>query len=62
MIKQIDGGPMGGLISGFPDVYISKVEGDDILKLLCGRYVCKRKCNETDTLFDVLISNNSKGP
>ena len=53
---------MGGLISGFSDVYISKVEGDDILKLLCGRYVCKRKCNETDTLFDVLISNNSKGP
>ena len=30
MIKQIDGGPMGGLISGFSDVYISKVEGDDI--------------------------------
>ena len=64
LIKQVDGCPMGGLISMvFSDIYRCKMEGDIVKPLkpiFCKRYVndtyVKRRCNEADTLFDVLNS------
>ena len=64
LIKQSDGCPMGGPISVvFSDIYMCKME-EDVVKPLkpifykhyVGDMCVKRKCSETDTLFDVLNS------
>ena len=64
LIKQIDGCPMGGLISViFSDIYMCKMEENVVIPLkpiFYKRYVddtyVKRKRNESDTPFDALNS------
>ena len=64
LIKQIYGCPMGGPISVvFSDLYMCKMK-EDVVKPLKPRFYkryvddtyVKRKCNESDTLFDALNS------
>ena len=62
LIKQIDGCPMGGLISVvFSNIYMCKMEEDLVKPLKPIFYKCyvddtyvKRKRNEAGTLFDEL--------
>ena len=67
-MKQIDGCPIGGLISVvFSDIYISKVEEDIVAPMkphFYKRYVddtyIRRRKNESDSLFEKLNSDHSK--